>query len=125
METGKRVGLASLVFVGSIVGLTASGVFGAFSDGYFLGRARKPGVTYKTIARRNAVMGGIVGAVGAGTILFGKNESKGEQISGFGAMSQNQQDQLNVIESELRKASKMHASQADRISKISKPVNVF
>ena len=125
METGKRVGLASLVFVGTVVGLTASGVFGAFSDGYFLGRARKPGVTYKTIARRNAVLGGIFGAVGAGAILFGKDESKGEQISGFGAMSQTQQDELSVIESELRKASKMHASQADRISKISKTVNVF
>ncbi len=125
METGKRVGLASLVFVGTVVGLTASGVFGAFSDGYFLGRARKPGVTYKTIARRNAVLGGIFGAVGAGAILFGKDESKGEQISGFGAMSQTQQDELSIIESELRKASKMHASQADRISKISKTVNVF
>ena len=125
METGKRVGLASLVFVGTVVGLTASGVFGAFSDGYFLGRARKPGVTYKTIARRNAVLGGIFGAVGAGAILFGKDEPKGEQISGFGAMSQTQQDELSIIESELRKASKMHASQADRISKISKTVNVF
>ena len=57
--------------------------------------------------------------------MFGKDESKGEQISGFGAMSQTQQDELSIIESELRKASKMHASQADRISKISKTVNVF
>tara|TARA_B100000035_G_scaffold111327_2_gene94493 strand:- start:2259 stop:2534 length:276 start_codon:yes stop_codon:yes gene_type:complete len=89
METGKRVGLASLVFVGTVVGLTASGVFGAFSDGYFLGRARKPGVTYKTIARRNAVLGGVFGAVGAGAILFGNNEPKGEQVSDIGSAPRN------------------------------------
>jgi len=89
MQTGERVGIASLVFVGSVVGLTASGVFGAFSDGYFLGRARKKGVTYKTIARRNAVLGGVFGAIGAGAILFGKNEPKEEQISGIGSAPRN------------------------------------
>jgi hypothetical protein len=89
MQTGERVGIASLVFVGSVVGLTASGVFGAFSDGYFLGRARKKGVTYKTIARRNAVLGGVFGAIGAGAILFGENEQKEEQISGIGSAPRN------------------------------------
>lgn len=128
MNTGARVGLASVVLVGSVVGFTAGGLFGAFSDGYFLGRARKPGVTYKNIARRNAALGGAFGALGATAILFGNFENKeaqDEQLFGIGAISKRQQNKLNRIESELRKASKMHASQADRISQISGPVNVF
>lgn len=128
MNTGQRVGLASVVLVGSIVGFTASGVFGAFSDGYFLGRERKKGVTYKNIARRNAALGGAFGAIGAAAVLFGNFEDKEtqeEQLFGIGAISKRQQNKLNKIEAELRKASKMHASQADRISQISGPVNVF
>ena len=128
MNTGQRVGLASVVLVGSIVGFTAGGVFGAFSDGYFLGRERKKGVTYKNIARRNAALGGAFGAIGAAAVLFGNFEDKEtqeEQLFGIGAISKRQQNKLNKIEAELRKASKMHASQADRISQISGPVNVF
>jgi len=128
MNTGERVGLASVVLVGSIVGFTAGGVFGAFSDGYFLGRERKKGVTYKNIARRNAALGGAFGALGAAAVLFGNFENKEtqeEQLFGIGAISKRQQNKLNKIEAELRKASKMHASQADRISQISGPVNVF
>ena len=48
MVDAQRVGIATLVLVGSVAGFTASGVLNAFSDGYFLGRARKKGVTYKT-----------------------------------------------------------------------------
>tara|TARA_B100002019_G_C21117793_1_gene521758 strand:- start:428 stop:814 length:387 start_codon:yes stop_codon:yes gene_type:complete len=128
MNTGQRVGLASVVLVGSVVGFTAGGVFGAFSDGYFLGRERKKGVTYKNIARRNAALGGAFGALGAAAVLFGNFENKEtqeEQLFGIGAISKRQQNKLNKIEAELRKASKMHASQADRISQISGPVNVF
>mgnify|MGYP001173349435 CR=1 FL=1 len=130
MNTGERVGIASIVLVGSIVGFTASGVLGAFSDGYFLGRERKKGVTYKNIARRNAILGGAFGAIGAASVLFGNFEKKEaqetqEQLFGIGAISKRQQNKLNKIEAELRKASKMHASQADRISQISGPVNVF
>lgn len=129
MNTGERVGLASVVLVGSVVGFTAGGVFGAFSDGYFLGRERKKGVTYKNIARRNAALGGAFGALGAAAILFGDFEKKEtqqeESLFGIGAISKRQQNKLNKIEAELRKASKMHASQADRISQISGPVNVF
>mgnify|MGYP001213846903 FL=1 len=102
--------------------------FGAFSDGYFLGRERKKGVTYKHIARRNAALGGAFGAIGAATILFGDfkdKETQEEQLFGIGAITKRQQNKLNKIEAELRKASKMHASQADRISQISGPVNVF
>ena len=89
MNTGERVGIASLVFVGSVVGLTASGVFGAFSDGYFLGRARKPGVTYKTIARRNAALGGIFGAIGASMVLFSKDGQKQQETSSIGSAPRN------------------------------------
>ena len=41
----------------------------ALADGYFLGRAQKKGVTYKTIAKRNAVLGGALVAVAAAGIL--------------------------------------------------------
>ena len=85
-EPGQRVGLATVVLVGSIVGFTAGGVFGAFSDGYFLGRERKKGVTYKTIARRNAALGGAIGALGRGSIFgnFAKEEeAQNEQLFGL------------------------------------------
>ena len=38
--------------------------------------------------------------------------------SGLGGMSKSQREELNKIQSELRKASKMHAGQADRISQL-------
>tara|TARA_B100000035_G_scaffold299182_1_gene293634 strand:+ start:862 stop:1140 length:279 start_codon:yes stop_codon:yes gene_type:complete len=44
---------------------------------------------------------------------------------GVGAITTRQRKELDEIEAQLRKASKMHASQADRISQISGPVNVF
>lgn len=69
MDNLQRAGIATLVVVGSVAGFTASGLAGAFSDGYFLGRERKKGVTYKTIAKRNAVLGGVVGAVSAALFL--------------------------------------------------------
>ena len=69
MVDAQKVGIATLVLVGSVAGFTAGGVLNAFSDGYFLGRERKKGVTYKNIARRNAVLGGVVGAISAGLFL--------------------------------------------------------
>ncbi len=69
MDNLQRAGVATLVLVGTVAGFTASGLAGAFSDGYFLGRERKKGVTYKTIAKRNAVLGGVVGAISAGLFL--------------------------------------------------------
>ena len=124
----EKTAISSLIMIGTVAGFTLGGVFGAFSDGYFLGRARKKGVTYKNIARRNAALGGAFGAIGAAAVLFGNFENKEtqeEQLFGIGAISKRQQNKLNKIEAELRKASKMHASQADRISQISGPVNVF
>ncbi len=75
MDALQRAGIATLVIVGTVAGFTASGVAGAFSDGYFLGRERKKGVTYKTIAKRNAVLGGVVGAFGAALFLAQPPES--------------------------------------------------
>ncbi len=75
MDNLQRAGIATLVVVGSVAGFTASGLAGAFSDGYFLGRERKKGVTYQTIAKRNAVLGGVVGAVSAALFLASPPES--------------------------------------------------
>jgi len=82
MVDAQRVGLATLVLVGSVAGFTASGVLNAFSDGFFLGRARKKGVTYKTIAKRNAILGGGIGAVMASLVLVGE-QKKAEQVNGM------------------------------------------
>ena len=66
---GIEVGISTLIIVGSVAAYTVGGVINAFSDGYFLGRARKKGVTYKNIATRNAVLGGALGAAGAALYL--------------------------------------------------------
>ena len=71
----ERVGLATVVFGGTVVAFTLGGMVSAWSDGYFLGRARKKGVTYKNIARRNAVLGGAFGAFGAYSIMKAKANS--------------------------------------------------
>lgn len=69
----NTMGTAALVFFGCIAGFAASGVAGSLSDGYFLAREKKKGVTYKTIAKRNAVLGGAVGALAAGIVLMNPN----------------------------------------------------
>ena len=48
-----------------MVAFAAGGVVLAWADGYFLGRAKKKGVTYKTLAKRNAALGGALGAIAA------------------------------------------------------------
>jgi len=68
--TGKKAGIATLIVVGSVAAFAVGGVIGAFNDGYFLGRAKKKGVTYKTIAKRNSVLGGAIGAGAAGLWLY-------------------------------------------------------
>ena len=67
--TAPKVAVSTVVITGAVVAFTAMGVLTSLSDGYFLGRARKKGVTYKTIAKRNAALGGAVGAVAAAVIL--------------------------------------------------------
>lgn len=65
----------------------------------------------------------------AGLISYHYNKRTWEGLSpgmfGVGAITRRQRKELDEIEAQLRKASKMHASQADRISQISGPVNVF
>lgn len=67
--TAPKVAASTIIITGAVVAFAAGGVLQAFADGYFLGRAQKKGVTYKTIAKRNAVLGGALGAVAAAGIL--------------------------------------------------------
>jgi len=63
--SGKEVGVGTLIIVGSVAAYAVGGVVNAFYDGYFLGRAKKKDVTYKKIAKRNAILGGALGAAAA------------------------------------------------------------
>lgn len=67
--TPKRVGLGTVIILGAATAFAAGGVTQAWADGYFLGRAKKKGVTYKILAKRNAVLGGALGAAAAAAIL--------------------------------------------------------
>ena len=67
----QKIGVAGIAFTGIVAAVTVGGVLQAFSDGYFLGRAKKKGVTYNNIARRNAALGGVIGSVVAFSILAG------------------------------------------------------
>ena len=67
--TAPKVAVSTVIITGAVVAFAAGGVLQAFADGYFLGRAQKKGATYKTIAKRNAVLGGAIGAVAAAGIL--------------------------------------------------------
>lgn len=69
MSKLEKTAIGTLLVVGTASGAMAFGLAQSLYDGYFLGRARKKGVTYKNIAMRNAVLGGVFGAVGAG-LLF-------------------------------------------------------
>ena len=68
--TPARVGLGTVLIVGGAVAFAAGGVFQAWADGYFLGRARKKNVTYKMLGKRNAALGGVLGAAAAAAILM-------------------------------------------------------
>ena len=83
----EKVAWGSVVFVGTVAAFTVSGVVGAFSDGYFLGRARKKGVTYKKIATRNAVLGGVAGAVAAVAVVTAKPKEQEKAIAGIGSIN--------------------------------------
>ena len=67
--TAPKVAVSTVIITGAVVAFAAGGVLQAFADGYFLGRAQKKGVTYKTIAKRNAALGGALGAIAAAGIL--------------------------------------------------------
>ena len=71
--TPVQAALGTTIFLSSIVVYVASGLVQSAYDGYFLGRERKKGITYKTIAKRNALLGGVMGA--AAVAYYGyKNE---------------------------------------------------
>jgi len=67
--TAGKVAVSTLVIGGAVVAFAAGGVLQAWMDGYFLARARKKGVTYKTIAKRNAALGGALGAIAAAGMM--------------------------------------------------------
>ena len=67
--TAPRVAISTVIIGGAVVGFAAGGVLQAWMDGYFLGRAKKKGVTYKMLAKRNAALGGAIGAVAAAGFL--------------------------------------------------------
>ncbi len=67
--TAPRVAISTVIIGGAVVAFAAGGVMQAWMDGYFLGRAKKKGITYKTLAKRNAALGGALGAIAAAGIL--------------------------------------------------------
>ncbi len=67
--TAPRVAISTVIIVGAAAAFAAGGVTQAWADGYFLGRAKRKGVTYKILAKRNAVLGGAIGAAAAAGIL--------------------------------------------------------
>ena len=80
MDNVQKVRISGRIMIGSIAGFTVSGIISAFSDGYFLGRERKQGVTYKNIARRNAALGALVGSIAIGAFL--STPTKEEPVQG-------------------------------------------
>ena len=67
--TGDKIAISTVLIGGAVVAFAVGGVFQAWADGYFLGRAQKKGVTYKTLAKRNAALGGAIGAIAAAGMM--------------------------------------------------------
>jgi len=65
--TGKNLGISTIVILGGVAAFAVSGVVQSAMNEYFIGMKRSK--TYKTIAKRNAVLGGAIGAVAAAGIL--------------------------------------------------------
>ena len=59
--TGPKIALGSVVIVGMVVAFAAGGVIQTAMNEYFIGMKKTK--SYKTIAKRNAVLGGALGAV--------------------------------------------------------------
>ena len=70
-STSSTIAKSFLVAAGITAAYTVGGVLNAAGTGYFGGRARKKGLTYKTIAKRNAALGGAVGAIVAAAMIAG------------------------------------------------------
>tara|TARA_B100000131_G_C17847457_1_gene504459 strand:- start:7 stop:240 length:234 start_codon:yes stop_codon:yes gene_type:complete len=65
--TGQTLGMSTIVVLGGIAAFAVGGVVQTAMNEYFIGMKRTK--TYKTIAKRNAVLGGAIGAVAAAGIL--------------------------------------------------------
>jgi len=59
--TGPKIAFGSVVIVGMVVAFAAGGVIQTAMNEYFIGMTRSK--SYKTIAKRNAVLGGALGAI--------------------------------------------------------------
>jgi len=65
--TAPRVAMSTLIIGGAVIAFAAGGVVSAFSDEFFLDG--KSGRDYKKVAKRNAALGGALGAVAAAGML--------------------------------------------------------
>ena len=65
--TAPKVAASTIIITGAVVAFTAGGVISAFSDEFFLDG--KSGRDYKKVAKRNAALGGALGAIAAAGIL--------------------------------------------------------
>lgn len=65
--TPMKIGVGTIAVVGLAAGFALSGVVQTALNEYFIGMKRTKG--YKTIAKRNAALGGAIGAVVAAGIL--------------------------------------------------------
>ena len=59
--TATKAGIGTVAIAGMAVGLAAAGVVNAFSMEYFGGMKRSK--SFKDIAKRNAALGGAIGAI--------------------------------------------------------------
>ena len=59
--TAGKMAMGSVIIVGAVAGLALTGVVSSFYQEVFVGMKRKH--SYKEVARRNAMLGGAIGAV--------------------------------------------------------------
>lgn len=59
--TAPKIAFGSAIIVGMVVAFAAGGVIQTAMNEYFIGMSRSK--SYKTIAKRNAVLGGAIGAI--------------------------------------------------------------
>jgi len=65
--TAKKVALSTVLIGGMVASVALGGVLSAFSDEFFLDG--KKGRDYKKVAKRNAALGGAIGAVVAAGMM--------------------------------------------------------
>lgn len=65
--TAGKMAMGSVIIVGAVAGLALTGVVSSFYQEVFVGMKR--GISYKEVARRNAMLGGAIGAVAVAGIM--------------------------------------------------------